>query len=311
MISLFLVEDEKISREGIRNIAWKENGILYLGDAPDGDIALPQILEKKPDILLTDIKMPFINGLQLSQLVKEKLPDIKIILLSGYNEFDYAKQAISIGINEYLLKPVSSTDILNSVNKVKKEIETLRQKKREEEYGLTIQHQLFLNALFSGYLLDTSDIIRYAEKINIHLYSQLYQVLILHIAADSGFLMLDKYRTFLMPPIAVLAFIYNNSEIIYLLQSDNSDQLTAMCSDLENWIKNQATIQNLRVNFQRGTIVRRISDITKSYNSAKTSFISENKEQLTSSLTSIPFKREDLLEFLRTGKISTIECFWE
>ena len=60
----------------------------------------------KPDILITDIKMPFMDGLELSQMVKKEAPDTKIILLSGYNEFDYAKQAIHIGVTDYLLKPI-------------------------------------------------------------------------------------------------------------------------------------------------------------------------------------------------------------
>ena len=63
MISLFLVEDERIARESIRdNVPWQEHDILFLGDAPDGEVALPQLLEKRPDILLTDIKMPFMDG---------------------------------------------------------------------------------------------------------------------------------------------------------------------------------------------------------------------------------------------------------
>ena len=69
MISLFLVEDERIARESIRdNVPWQEHDILFLGDAPDGEVALPQLLEKRPDILLTDIKMPFMDGLELARI---------------------------------------------------------------------------------------------------------------------------------------------------------------------------------------------------------------------------------------------------
>ena len=70
MISLFLVEDERIARESIRdNVPWQEHDILFLGDAPDGEVALPQLLEKRPDILVTDIKMPFMDGLELARIV--------------------------------------------------------------------------------------------------------------------------------------------------------------------------------------------------------------------------------------------------
>lgn len=315
MISLYIVEDEKISRESIKkNIAWEEYGIKLLGDAPDGDIALPEILEKKPDILLTDIKMPFMDGLELSKLVKKKQPSIKIILLSGYNEFDYARQAISIGINEYLLKPVSSADILNSVNKVKQEIETLRQNKMEQEQRQTFHqdtmHQLFFNGLFSGYLSSASQIIEHAEQLGISLYSHIYQVLILHIEIDKGLLRAEEQRIFLTPPISVLPFCLLSEEIAYILQSDDREQLVYLRNDLENWIIKQAALQNLRIKLKWGAAVSRVTDICKSYQSANVSRLHLGEEESSQFSISIAFKGEDLLEFLRTGKISMIESFW-
>ena len=131
MISLFLVEDERIARESIRdNVPWQEHDILFLGDAPDGEVALPQLLEKRPDILLTDIKMPFMDGLELSRLVKKALPRTRIIVLSGYNEFEYAKEAIKIGISDYLLKPVSSAGLIDALKKAADEIREERENSR-------------------------------------------------------------------------------------------------------------------------------------------------------------------------------------
>ena len=99
MIKVFLVEDESIIRQGIRNhIDWEVYGFELVGEAEDGEYAYPMILKSKPDILLTDVKMPFMDGLELSRLVKKALPKTKIIILSGYDEFDYAKEAIKIGI---------------------------------------------------------------------------------------------------------------------------------------------------------------------------------------------------------------------
>lgn len=73
----------------------RNTDILFLGDAPDGEVALPQLLEKRPDILLTDIKMPFMDGLELARIVRKELPDTRIIILSGHNEFEYARKAIT------------------------------------------------------------------------------------------------------------------------------------------------------------------------------------------------------------------------
>ena len=119
MVKVFLVEDESIIRRGIRdNIAWESHGFEFVGEAGDGEYAYPLLLNTKPDILITDIKMPFMDGLELSRLVKKSLPKTRIIILSGYNEFEYAKEAIKIGISDYLLKPVTSVSLLDTLKHV-------------------------------------------------------------------------------------------------------------------------------------------------------------------------------------------------
>ena len=95
MLKVFLAEDEVIIRQGIKNtISWEKEGLEFVGDAGDGELAYPLILKTQPDILITDIRMPFMDGLELSRLVRQKLPSIKILILSGYNDFEYARQAI-------------------------------------------------------------------------------------------------------------------------------------------------------------------------------------------------------------------------
>ena len=131
MVKVFLVEDEAIIRRGIKkNVEWEKNGFEFVGEAGDGEYAYPQILKTEPDILITDIKMPFMDGLELSHLVKKILPNTKIIILSGYNEFEYAKEAITIGISEYLLKPVTAASLTAVLRKVKEEIREEKEKSR-------------------------------------------------------------------------------------------------------------------------------------------------------------------------------------
>ena len=85
MLKIFLAEDEIVMREGIRNnIAWQEEGFEFVGEASDGELAYPMIQKLKPDILITDIRMPFMDGLELSRIVKQELPDTSILILSGY-----------------------------------------------------------------------------------------------------------------------------------------------------------------------------------------------------------------------------------
>jgi two-component system response regulator YesN len=124
---VFLVEDEIVAREGIRdNVDWKSAGFEFSGEAPDGEIALPMIEAVRPDVIITDIKMPFMDGLQLSKIIREHMPRSKIIILSGHDEFEYAQAAVKIGVTEYLLKPVSSQDIQGSLQKLAAQLDQER-----------------------------------------------------------------------------------------------------------------------------------------------------------------------------------------
>ncbi|MDR1580271.1 MAG: response regulator [Synergistaceae bacterium] len=118
MFKIFLVEDEAPIRESIRDtIGWDAAGFDYVGDAADGEIALRDIRRMKPDILITDIRIPFIDGLELSRIVRNEFPNIKILILSGYDDFKYAQKAISLGVSEYLLKPIKPKELIWAANK--------------------------------------------------------------------------------------------------------------------------------------------------------------------------------------------------
>ncbi|MCL2209227.1 MAG: response regulator [Treponema sp.] len=146
MYKVFLAEDEIVVREGIRNnIPWEQTSYSLAGEAPDGEMALSMIQEIKPDILITDIRMPFMDGLTLSRIVKETMPWIKIIILSGHDEFEYAKEAISIGVEEYLLKPVSSQDMRKTLDKIVKRIDD--EKKKLLSIEDLIESDMFLTRL--------------------------------------------------------------------------------------------------------------------------------------------------------------------
>ncbi len=91
MLKIFLVEDEYVVREGIKRINWQAHGYEFAGEAPDGELALPLIDKTRPDIVITDIKMPFMDGLELSRQLRRDYPETEIIILSGYAEFSYAR----------------------------------------------------------------------------------------------------------------------------------------------------------------------------------------------------------------------------
>lgn len=145
MIKVFLVEDEFIIRQGIKNnIDWASHGYEFCGEAGDGELAFPMIQKLKPDVVITDIKMPFMDGLELSRLIKKELPETEIIILSGHEEFEYAKEAIRIGVAEYLLKPINGEDLLKEVDEVAFKI---NEKRKESEIKKQYQHEMEENIL--------------------------------------------------------------------------------------------------------------------------------------------------------------------
>ena len=127
MLKVFVVDDEIMIREGLRNsFHWEENGFSLVGEAPDGEIALPMIRDEKPDILITDIRMPFMDGIELCREVRKVMPWIQIVILSGYDSFDYAKQAISLGVQEYLLKPITASELNRVLQRLREQVEKER-----------------------------------------------------------------------------------------------------------------------------------------------------------------------------------------
>ncbi len=187
-LKVFLVEDEVIIRNGVKkSINWEEEGYDFVGEASDGELAYPMILKERPDILITDIRMPFMDGLELSRLVKEKLPNIRIMLLTGYGEFDYAKQAISIGVADYLLKPISAVMLLEALGKVRDTI-----LKEQEDKALLAQYEqemqenterdkmkFFQKMLFGG--LSMGQILEEGKQFELDLMAAAYQVVLFQI----------------------------------------------------------------------------------------------------------------------------------
>ncbi|PHV69613.1 DNA-binding response regulator [Sporanaerobium hydrogeniformans] len=186
MIKVFLVEDEFAVRDRMKkNINWEDNGFLLVGEAGDGEMAYPMIQETQPDIIITDIKMPFMDGLELSRLIRETMPQTKIIILSGYDEFEYAKEAISIGVIEYLLKPIPAKKLLESM----KHVATIINKQKEQQrfydkYKLDTyenekqEKKQFFNDLMI-LKLSVSELIKRGKELSIELNSPKYNILLI------------------------------------------------------------------------------------------------------------------------------------
>lgn len=194
MIKVFLVEDEFVIREGIKkNIDWAGHGYEFCGEASDGELAFPLIKKEKPDIVITDIRMPFMNGLELSKLIKKEMPWIEIIILSGFEEFEYAKEGIKIGVAQYLTKPISGDDLLKEINVLSAKIEEnrrereIREKYLEEMKENTVsERKIFFEKLVTG-ISSAAELIANAEKLELNITAVFYNIMLIktHILSHS------------------------------------------------------------------------------------------------------------------------------
>ena len=161
-MKVFLVDDEIVIREGIReSFPWDETPYTLVGEAPDGEMALPMIRDTNPDIVITDIKMPFMDGLELCRTLRTQMPWISIVVLSGYDEFEYARQCINLGVREYLLKPINSADLKEVLDKVSRQIE---EERKQLEHASSLRARMgsdekflkekLLGSLFSDEAMD-------------------------------------------------------------------------------------------------------------------------------------------------------------
>lgn len=130
---VLIADDEYWAREKIRTmIDWKEYGLLCCEPAADGEEVLCKIEEEKPDILITDINMPFLNGVELLQILHEKYPDIITFVISGYDDFEYVKNTFLSGSINYLIKPVNKIDLVNALSKAMEIISSRQETKKKE-----------------------------------------------------------------------------------------------------------------------------------------------------------------------------------
>ena len=129
MYSIMIVEDEYLVRQGIASLVnYEQFGMQVIAQAENGIEAWQKFQDNPADILLTDINMPQMNGLELSKLVRDQAPKCHIVFLTGYDDFDYARTAIKLGADDYLLKPFSKDDVEEMLAKVQTKLDKERKK---------------------------------------------------------------------------------------------------------------------------------------------------------------------------------------
>ncbi|MCI7043245.1 MAG: response regulator [Lachnospiraceae bacterium] len=287
MLKVFLVEDEFVVREGIKNnVDWKSHGYDFCGEASDGELAFPMIQKLKPDIVITDIRMPFMDGLALSKLIKKEMPWIEIIILSGFEEFEYAKEGIKIGIAQYLLKPISGEDLLKEVDTV---AEKIIEKQKESEI-----REKYLREMEENFLKERKDLFQYlvtgsksaaellemADKLNIDLSSMWYNIVLMvtksinHAQNEySNSLIEIEEKLKEIDDDHILIFDRNLEGKAFLFKADSKEELETIQKDYLTKVVNiLKDYENVRYFGGIGLPVNRLRELPVSFESASHAF---------------------------------------
>lgn len=288
MLKVFLVEDEFVVREGIKNnIDWKAHGYEFCGEASDGELAFPMIQKLRPDIVITDIRMPFMDGLVLSRLIKKELPQIEIIILTGYEEFEYAKEAIKIGIARYLLKPINGEELLKEVDAIAVKINEKREEgeikekyKRDMEENYLQERKALFQYLVTG-SKSVAELLEMADRLNIDLSSLWYNIILLktravdqsHDEYSDSLIEIERQLKILDEETRLLSFDRNLEGKALLFRADSKETLEKLQEDylcrfkgiLENY-------GQIRFFGGIGVPVNRLRELPASFESASRAF---------------------------------------
>lgn len=347
MIKVFLVEDEIVVREGIKNnVDWSSHGCDFCGEASDGELAFPMIQKLRPDIVITDIKMPFMDGVELSKLIKKELPDTEIVFLSGYAEFEYAKEGIKLGIARYLNKPISSTELLRVVDEIAEKInkrkleESLKEKYiKDEEEALEMERRDFFAHIVSGEM-NASEILDRARSMSIDISALFYNVCLVKMKSKNN--VIGEYSPSIIAIYERMSEMANDSHICIfdtflegkaiLVKGETKEEIADIqkkyCDELSLVMKDYPDITYF---VAIGKIVNRIGEIEASYERASYAFahrfmvdgngiysfedIENNDNQKDKlNLSEIDLKqieRKRVNEFLKTANAGEVRYFVE
>ena len=292
MLKIFLAEDEVVVRETIkRMIPWEELGFELVGEAADGEMALPLLIRQQPDLLITDIKMPFMDGLTLARLAKKEIPGLKVVILSGYDDFNYAKQAIGIGVEDYLLKPITKNALIERLSEIRSRYE---HEKTQKEYYEKFQREMqayeknssrdFFEALVGG-SMDMMEVYKRAEKLGLDIVAEAYNVLIFTMNCDEDFSgQRDEYSSWEAESLELLENFFAGHSSAMLFRSNIFSYGVLLKGQRETIEENtRECVDEIRKILSRqdgrrewflavGQSVERLSQIQKSYHTASRAF---------------------------------------
>ena len=256
MLRVLVVDDEMFVRQMlIRCINWENLGLTIVGEAQDAYDGMMLVREKDPDIIFTDIRMPRMTGLEFAKNILEEFPEKQVVIVSGYDDFEYAREGIKIGIFDYLLKPINREELTDVAVRVRDEV--LNDRQHKQEYNL-YKEKLQKNAEFIvennlGFLLTSSsaeDIKDELQYFGIHLQADICQVALVKAISDEPG-NIEKNMILQLQSRDLIEQFFANAEGIYVFDSkvssvailnmNQSLDLYALCESLKKKLMRSIT----------------------------------------------------------------------
>ncbi len=334
---VYFVEDEYMVRENVKNSNIWRNGKFHLfGEAGNGEDAWEFIEASgnEIDIVVTDIQMPFIDGLELCEKILSKFKHIKVVIISGYSEFEYAKKAMSMGVTEYLVKPLSASDLLETLERVANEIDAnklhhakIQNLQSDSRHYFNTQRQKFLSDLSHG-LMVQEDIFLSSQKFGIDLTANCYQCVVIEFHSESeinyiNLLNLNEHISLLLKNYQSVLYFFSDSKTLNLIiKNDTSSFCHKLCNEIIESV-NASNTEFFCV-CSIGSEQNEISDLPQSLSEAQfvlslkansighsISCIEDVNETLLNQNFIINSERNSLLSLLKFGTIEELNSYLE
>ena len=295
MYKVLLVDDEILVREAIgAKIEWEQLGFELVGDCENGKAAIEFLKETQVDVVLTDICMPYIDGMGLSKYIYENLPQTTTIIFSGYSDFEYAKQAIQYKVAEYILKPVTAKELSEVLSRIREKLDSERQQEQKMDeltkvyQSYTKNEALIISRALSRLIRGTQDVetsLRELEEFGITIKGASYRVAAVDIDVYSDLYEIDDE---LKKESALMSFVVENisNEIVNnhnaglaYRDSDNrvcilfltnkpkefANEVNIICREIKDTVYDA---MKLSVSMGIGVYVTSLGELSKSYDSA-------------------------------------------
>ncbi|MGN8632404.1 response regulator [Blautia sp. HCP3S3_G3] len=344
MYRILLVDDEILVRDAIReNIDWAGMDCELVGDCQNGQEAAEFVNKHPVDIVLTDICMPYMDGMELSHFLHDNYPDIVIVIFSGFGEFEYAKKAIQYNVSEYLLKPITAMELTAVIGRMKEKVDQRQKEKRKLENLTKASENYRKNAqiirskaieALVGCSQDVNESLAQLKNMGIELVGPNYRVAVFDIDLYSDMYKVDvekRQESALMAFVlynisneiaeresAGIAYQEGSNRVCILFQGvrtrDSNNKIRSICREIQQKVKE---VIGIEVSMGIGGWVRNLEDLILSHDVAAKaiqyryllggSLLLDMEEKKPNREISLYDTLEQLTDSLKTGKKETME----